>query len=171
MTISEMYLPEYDREMAKTKKILELIADQDFDYKPHQKSMALGRLASHVAEMVSWAVSVMQTEFFDLSPADMQFKPQTRQQILDSFDKNVKEVRALLADATDEELQKIWALKMEGKEVFSSPRWSVLRDVILNHMIHHRAQLGVYLRLKDIAIPGMYGPSADEMKSMELQPA
>lgn len=162
MPLSEILLPEFDEEMKNTRRLLACVPDGKFDYKPHEKSMTLGRLASHVAEMPSWAVHALDREVLDL-PADA--KPRVasnRAELVEMFDKSVPEAREKIAAATDEDWQKTWKLVWGGKEVLSMPRSKVMRSMVMNHMVHHRAQLGVYLRLNDIMFPGMYGPSADE---------
>lgn len=166
MSISEALLPEFDQEMQNTRKLLEVVPEDRPDYKPHPKSMPLARLAGHVAELPGWAVNTIRVDVLDLTPASGEsFKPlfmTTRKELLDAFDKNVAESRAAIAGASDEHLHKIWSLVYNGQTVMTMPRVAVLRSVVMNHIIHHRAQLGVYLRLNDVAIPGMYGPSADE---------
>lgn len=168
MSISENLLPEFDQEMANTRKMLQLVPEDKLAWKPHEKSMALGRLAGHVAELPSWAVQTIRKSVLDLTPPDappMQpFIATSRAELLEAFDKNVSEGRAAIAGATDDHLHQIWSLKFRGQIVLSMPRSAILRTVVMNHMIHHRAQLGVYLRLNEVAIPGMYGPSADEGK-------
>ncbi|MGA2990056.1 MAG: DinB family protein [Candidatus Korobacteraceae bacterium] len=165
MPIRDMLLPEFDREMANTRKLLELVPEEDFDFKPHPKSMSMGRLAGHVAELPGWVVPTMQRELLELDPEKHKpYVPQSRKELLESFDKNVREARAALAAATDEQLGVAWTLKVGGKAIFTMPRFAVFRAMVMSHMIHHRAQLGVYLRVTEIEIPGMYGPSADEMK-------
>lgn len=164
MSISEALLPEFDQEMANTRKILEVVPDDKFDYKPHEKSMALGRLASHVAEMPNWAAHTLQLEVLEITPGQKPFLAENRSELLAYFDKAVAEARERIAAATDADLGVTWTLIYGGRKVMSMPRAAVLRTVVMNHLIHHRAQLGVYLRLNEIAIPGMYGPSADEMK-------
>ncbi len=167
MSFSQALLPEFDEEMTNTRKLLELVPDGKFDYQPHPKSMTLGRLASHVAELPGWASFTLDTECLDLPP-DM--KPEispTRAALIERFDRNVEHARQKIAAASDEDWQKIWTLKFSGKTIFSMPRSAVMRGTIMNHLIHHRAQLGVYLRLNEIAIPGVYGPSADESKLWE----
>jgi uncharacterized damage-inducible protein DinB len=164
MPISQMLLPEFDQEMTNTRKVLERVPDEKLDYKPHVKSMTLGRLAGHVAELPSWASHTLQVEELKI---DSNFKPsipKSRQEILDTFDKSVLEARDLISKATDEDFGKIWTLKFGDETIFSMPRTAVLRNMVISHLIHHRAQLGVYLRLNEIEIPGMYGPSADEMQ-------
>jgi uncharacterized damage-inducible protein DinB len=164
MTISQMLLPEYDQEMANTRKLLERVPENKLDFQPHQKSMTLGRLASHVAELPSWATVTLQTEALNLPPGQQAYIAKSRQELLDSFDKNVVEARQAIAAASDKDLAQNWTLNFGGKTVISMPRTAVLRISFMNHLIHHRAQLGVYLRLNNVEIPGMYGPSADEMQ-------
>lgn len=167
MTISEMLLPEFDQEMSSTRKLLERVPEGKWDYKPHPKSMPLGRLAAHVAELPFWAKHTLSVESLDIKPGEQPFTVTSRRELLEAFDKNVAEARAALAKTSDADMAKIWTLSFAGKTVFSMPRSTVLRGSVLNHLIHHRAQLGVYLRLNDVAIPGMYGPSADEAKFWE----
>jgi uncharacterized damage-inducible protein DinB len=164
MPIAQMLLPEFDQEMASTRKMLEIVPEDKLDYKPHERSMTLGRLAGHVAEMPGWIATTIRTESLDLTPGMTPYVPKSRQELLEGFDKQVAEARALLAGASDEDMAKTWALTFAGKPVFSMPRAAVVRTSGMNHLIHHRAQLGVYLRLNNVEIPGMYGPSADEMK-------
>jgi uncharacterized damage-inducible protein DinB len=163
MAIRDTLLPEFDQEMANTRKMLDRVPDDRFDFQPHPKSWKLNRLAGHVADLPSWVSHTMQLEVLALEPGQYTpFEPSNRKELLERFDNFVQEAHDALASATDDQLHAIWTMKWEGKEVMSMPRASVLRTVILNHLIHHRAQLGVYLRLMDVAVPGMYGPSADE---------
>jgi uncharacterized damage-inducible protein DinB len=167
MPFSQNLLPEFDEEMKNTRKLLELVPDDKFDYQPHPKSMTLGRLATHVAEMPSWTTFTLEQEELDLPP---DFKPQfaaSRKELLEMFDKNVASARTRIAAASDTEWEKIWTLKFAGNTIMSVPRSVVMRSTIMNHIIHHRAQLGVFLRLNNVEIPGMYGPSADEQKFSE----
>jgi len=171
MTISQTILPEFDEEMKKTRAILERVPDGKFDYQPHEKSMNLGRLANHVAELPGWVTMTLEQERLDFGP---DFKPQlvaTREELLNIFDKNVSEARAAIAATGDEHWHKTWTCTYAGQTIISDPRVTVMRSAIMNHLIHHRAQLGVYLRLNDVAIPGMYGPSADEMQAFQAQSA
>ena len=164
MLIREMLLPEFDQEMKSTRKLLEALPNDLTDYKPHPKSMPLSHLAGHVAQLPSWAKMTVDTEELDISLKNyVPYRPKTRQEVLNEFDKSVEQARAAISSSSDEHLAKIWTFKMEGSPVFAMPRAAVLRGTVFNHLIHHRAQLGVYLRLLEIAIPGMYGPSADEM--------
>jgi uncharacterized damage-inducible protein DinB len=167
MAIREILLPEFEEEMKNTRKILERVPEDRLDYKPHAKSMGLGRLASHITELPGWAKHTIELESLDLPPDQQPYSAKSRQELLANFDKNVAEAREQIARVTDEQLQKTWTLKLAGRTIFSMPRLIVLRSAVLNHLIHHRAQLGVYLRLNEVEIPGMYGPSADEMKWWE----
>jgi uncharacterized damage-inducible protein DinB len=162
MTFSETLLPEFDREMAATRRILERVPDALFTWKPHAKSMALGRLASHVAEMPNWAHTTVSTERLVLGEDFQPFNAPTNAELLAAFDRSLADARSVLQEASDEHLAKTWELVYHGQVLMSMPRTAVLRNMVMNHMIHHRGQLSVYLRLQDVAVPGMYGPSADE---------
>jgi len=161
MTISEMFLPEFDQEMANTRKILECVPEDKFTWKPHEKSMTLGRLASHVAEMPNWAVLTINQDKLELTPGTKPFLAGSKAELVEALDKNVAEARQAITGASDEHLAKTWSLIYGGNTVFSLPRAAVLRGMVMSHIIHHRGQLSVYLRLNNVAIPGMYGPSAD----------
>jgi uncharacterized damage-inducible protein DinB len=164
MPISETLLPEFDQEMANTRKILERVPEEKLTYKPHEKSMTLGRLAGHIAELPSWAAHTLKVEVLELQPGQQTFSAKSTGELLDKFDETRKEARELISRASDEDLRKTWTMNYAGKTILSMPRSAILRTVVMNHLIHHRAQLGVYLRLLDVEIPGMYGPSADEQK-------
>jgi uncharacterized damage-inducible protein DinB len=171
MPFSENLLPEFDEEMKNTRKMLECVPDALLNFQPHPKSMTLGRLAAHVAELPSWTTFTLDLEVLEI-PAD--FKPSeagSRKELLEKFDKGVADARVKIKGATDQQWHQIWTLKFGGQTVMQMPRAVVMRSIILNHMIHHRAQLGVFLRLKDVAIPGMYGPSADEPAMFQAQSA
>ena len=163
MSITQSLLPEFEQEMQNTRKMLERIPEGKNEYKPHQKSMTLSRLAGHIAELPGWAKTTLEVEVLNIEPGMQPFTAASRQELLDTFDKNVREARALIEKAVDADWMKTWTLNFSGKPMFSMPRIAVMRGMVMNHMIHHRAQLGVYLRLNDVEIPGMYGPSADEM--------
>lgn len=169
--LSEMILPEFDQEMANTRKLLELVPEGKQDYKPHEKSMPLGRLASHTAEIPSWIPDILQKELLELKAGQQGYLAKSCIEMLEKFDKDVAQAHNLIAAATDEDLHKTWTMKFDGQTIISMPRTGVLRSFVMNHLIHHRAQLGVYLRLNDIEFPGMYGPSADEMKFWQPQTA
>ena len=133
--------------------------------------MSLGRLASHVAELPSYMISALRLEKLELTGEEKRDEPTNRKELLESFDKVSAEARELLSKASDEELAKIWTLTYKGQQVFSMPRSAVLRAMVISHLIHHRGQLGVYLRLNNVEFPGMYGPSADEMKLWQAKSA
>jgi uncharacterized damage-inducible protein DinB len=166
MAIRDAFLPEFDHEMALTRKALERVPEGKPDWKPHQKSMTMSRLAGHLAELPNFAVMTIQNDSFDVAPPGGSKRQPTvmtsRAQLLEAFDKNVVAARAAIAGASDEHLGKMWRLHAGDKTIFNMPRAGVLRTLILSHTIHHRAQLGVYLRLNDVPVPSVYGPSADE---------
>ncbi|MGI8783534.1 MAG: DinB family protein [Acidobacteriota bacterium] len=166
MAISSALLPEFDHEMANTRKSLERIPEDKFAWKPHEKSMTLGRLAQHLTEIPSWAVNSIKQDSLDIAPPGAPpYKPPTlnsRKEVLEVFDKSVAEARAAIASASDERFMTSWTLLMGGKTILTLPKVAVVRSFVMNHAIHHRAQLGVYLRLNDIPVPAIYGPSADE---------
>lgn len=166
MALSNALLPEFDHEMANTRKVLERVVEEKFDWKPHPKSPTLGWLANHLANLPTWATTTIAQDAFDTAPPDGP-APQppaatSRQAVLDRFDESVRTARAAIAGASDRHLTSPWTLLQGGKTLFSLPRVAVLRSFVMNHMIHHRAQLGVYLRLNDVPVPTIYGPTADE---------
>ena len=166
MPMNEFLLPEFDQEMTITRKFLARVPEDKFAWKPHEKSMPLGHLAAHLAETPGWAVPTLKQDSLDLAPpGGPPFQPtrtSSRQETLDLFDANIAAGRDAIAGATDEELMKPWSLLMGGQVIFTMPRIGVMRSMIMNHIVHHRAQLGVYLRLNDVPVPATYGPSADE---------
>lgn len=166
MSIAQGLIPEFDHEMAGVRKTLERVPAEKFDWRPHPKSAAMGRLAAHLATLPGWAVNVVGKDGMEIAPDG---KPpagppeiKTTQELLETFDKNRDAARGAIAGASDEHLMKMWRLTFMGKEIFNLPRAAVLRSMLLSHVIHHRAQLGVYLRLNDLPVPSLYGPSADE---------
>lgn len=165
-TISQSFLPEFDMETANTRKMLALVPETHLDFKPHAKSMSLSKLAGHVAEIPVWAAMTLAQDELDLRPDGVEmYKPfhfTSRDATLAFFDENLAKARALLASLSDADMMRTWALKNNGQTVLAMPKVAVLRSFVLNHMIHHRAQLGVYLRMNDVKIPGLYGPSADD---------
>jgi uncharacterized damage-inducible protein DinB len=164
MTMSQALLPEFDNEMKLTRKSLERVPDDKFDFKPHAKSMAMGRLAAHLAELPAFATGIITTEGMNFDKGE--YKPLTaanREEVLAAFDKNVATTREAIVGATDDHLRQSWHLIYKGQKLFEAPKIAALRAMALNHIIHHRGQLTVYLRLNDIAVPSIYGPSADEM--------
>jgi uncharacterized damage-inducible protein DinB len=165
MALGESMLPEFDQEMANTRKTLERVPDDRFAWKPHEKSFPMGALASHLANIPNWTNVTIDMDQFDMAPAGEQMKTpefHSRQEVLAEFDKNVSAARTALAGVTDERFFQPWSLLRDGQKVLSMPRIAVVRAFVISHSIHHRAQLGVYLRLNDIPVPSIYGPSADE---------
>jgi uncharacterized damage-inducible protein DinB len=168
MALKDTLLPEFDMEMDSTRRTLERVPDDKFSWKPHEKSGTLAWMATHIATIPSWAKMTMEQESLDLSPAGgstfVPPKPANCKEVLEVFDKNRAEARAALAAGTDATYAKPWALLMGGQELFREPRAAVLRRMVFNHIIHHRGQLTMYLRLLDVPVPALYGPSADEQK-------
>jgi len=166
MSFAQSLLPEFDQEMANTRKMLERLPNDKLDYKPDPKSMSMGRLAGHVAEMPGWGAMTIQQDFFDVAPKEgprpEALTAKSRDHVLAEFDKSIATCRAAIADAKDEDLMEPWSLKMGEHVMFTMPRMAVIRTMVMNHVIHHRAQLSVYYRLNGIPVPGMYGPSADD---------
>ena len=161
--IAQSLLPEFDHEMANTRKMLERVPEDKLDWKPDPKSMSLGRLAGHVAEMPGWGTMTLNVDSLDIGQSQAEaLTAKSRAQLLEEFDKNVVSARSAIAAASDESLMQPWSLLMKGNTVFTMPRISVIRTMVMNHVIHHRAQLSVYYRLTGVPVPGMYGPSADE---------
>jgi uncharacterized damage-inducible protein DinB len=163
-TLCQTITIDYDDEMKNTRKLLERVPldEAHRDYKPHAKSMSLDRLASHVATLPSWPKFALASELFELKPGTKPDIAASTEELLELFDKSVEQGRASIAGATDEDMQKNWTFKYGDEFSITNARTKVIRSFV-NHLVHHRAQLGVYLRLLEIPIPGMYGPSADEM--------
>ena len=165
MAIKDALLPEFDHEMASGRKTLERVPDDKFDWKPHEKSFAMGGLATHLANLALWPTLTIDQDSLDIAPNGEPQRAtliQSQAALLETFDKNVAAARAAIAGASDEELFKPWTLLSNGKTLITMPKVAVLRTFVMNHFIHHRAQLGVYLRLNDIPVPSIYGPSADD---------
>jgi uncharacterized damage-inducible protein DinB len=165
MAIAQSMLPEFDHETATTRTLLERVPDAKAGWKPHGKSMSLGELAMHIASILDWApITLNQTEFDTNPPGGQSYTPPTYEsttRLLAAYDEGVNAARAILANASDPEMMVPWALKSAGKTIFSMPRAGVFRSFIMNHSIHHRGQLSVYLRLCDVSLPAIYGPTAD----------
>ena len=166
MSISEMMLPEFDMEYAGTRKALERITDDKLGCKPHEMSMTMGDLAWHLAETPGWMGVTLKEDSFDIAPPGKEpYKPmklKAKAEILAAFDNSVASARAALASVSDADMMKPWSMLKGGQVMFTMPKIAVVRSFLMNHNIHHRAQLGVYLRLNNIPVPGHYGPSADE---------
>lgn len=163
MEIREILLPEFEQEMKLTRTMLERVSEGKPDYKPHEKSMPMGKLAAHVAQLPEFAFRIVELPGLDFSNSDM--KPlvmESRAQLLSAFDAIVQKARTAISGATDEQWQQKWKLSFQGHTIIDEPRFLVYRSMFLNHLVHHRAQLGVYLRLNDVPLPACYGPSADD---------
>ena len=165
MPIKDLLLPEFDQELRNTRTMLERIPDtlDKHDFKPHEKSMSLAKLAAHTAQLPAMLTIILTTPEFDYAKSGV--KPlvmQSRAQLLAAFDKLSAEAHALLEATTDRSMHETWKLSRNEKLFYDGSRYNAIRNMFFNHIIHHRAQLGVYLRLNDIPVPNTYGPSADE---------
>ncbi len=166
MSIGESLLPEFDVEMASTRRVLERVPAERLAWRPHPKSWTMGALATHVATLPSWASFTMDRDALDLAPGGVPM-PRTEEaksasELVARFDANAAAARAAIADASDAAFGQPWTLLVNGQTIFTMSRGAVLRTTVMNHIIHHRAQLGVCLRLCDVPVPAIYGPSADE---------
>jgi uncharacterized damage-inducible protein DinB len=166
MQLSQALLPEFDQEMANTRKVLERCPEDKFGWKPHTKSFSMGSLATHIVNMAGWCVDTIEKDSFDVAPVGAPpYKEEpykTNKDLLAAFDKNAAAARAAISGCSNEQFMATWSLLQGGQPIFSMPRIACVRGMIMNHSIHHRAQLTVYLRLNDIPVPALYGPSADE---------
>jgi uncharacterized damage-inducible protein DinB len=163
MTIAETLLLDYDAEIANTRRILERIPEDNPQWKPHDKSMPIGRLAVHVSRLPEFASMILSTPGLDLATA--KFPPlvfENREKLLTNLDETSTAARQVLQSATDEQLNTVWKLSWGDKTIAEAARAVLYRTMFLNHLVHHRGQLSVYLRLNDVPVPGLYGPSADE---------
>ena len=166
MSISQSLLPEFDHEMANTRKVLERIPVDKLEWKAHPKSNTIGWVGMHLADIPGWATMTFTKDALDIAPPGQEPyrmpKAESVDAILERFDKNVAAGRAALAVAKDEDFFKPWSLLSGGATILTMPRMAVLRNFVLNHNVHHRAHMCVYLRLNNVPVPGLYGPSADE---------
>jgi uncharacterized damage-inducible protein DinB len=160
MSISQSLLPEFDQEMTTTRRLLERVPSDKAQWKPHPKSFSLGHLAQLVSWMPGWITNALRETELDLGKAGG-YSTETTETLLAGFDKNVREAREAIADANDQDYAVAWSLKHTGNVLFTAPRAVIVRQHI-SHLVHHRGQLTVYLRLLDVAIPSIYGPTADE---------
>ena len=165
MSIAESLLPEFDHETATTRTILERVPQDQAPWRPHAKSMSLGELAMHIATLLRWTPIALERTEFDpnppAGPALSRMPYESASHLLQTYDGQVKAARALIARTTDGAFMVPWTLKNGGRAMFSLPRVAVLRSFVLNHSVHHRGQLSVYLRLLDVPLPNIYGPTAD----------
>ncbi|HSK73126.1 MAG TPA: DinB family protein [Pyrinomonadaceae bacterium] len=163
MTLGQTLAAELKHEAVSTRKMLERVPEDKFDWQPHEKSMKLGRLASHVAEISHWVNAALTQDELDFATSD--YKPETAnsaRDLVEIFDKTVGEAAGLLENVSDEDIMRKWRLRNGEKIFFELPKIAVIRSMVLNHLIHHRGQLSVYLRLNDVPLPSVYGPTADE---------
>ena len=163
MSARDALLAEFDHEMAMTRHLLERVPDGRLDWRPHEKSYALGGLATHLAQLPHWGTAILQHDFHDLADAGppRAARASTRE-VLELFDRHVTEVRRALLDTSDAQLMAPWSLRKGEHLILSIPRLSALRRFLLHHVIHHRGQLTVYLRMQEVPLPPLYGPTADE---------
>jgi uncharacterized damage-inducible protein DinB len=166
MTIGQSMLPEFDQETKNTRSTLERVPDDKWGWKPHEKSGTVGWLASHIATLPTWLSVTIQTTELDYAPVNgAKWEPPkitNRKELLAEFDKATGEARAALSNVSDGDMMVGWTLLAGGQKIFTMPRIACIRGFVMNHLIHHRAQLGVYFRLLNIPVPALYGPSADE---------
>ena len=164
MALNDALLPEFDREMGATRRVLALVPDAHLGWKPHEKSMTLGVLATHLAELPAWSPRIMEQTLFEIGPGGIdRHAAESSAAILALFDRHVTSARAALAGRTDPEYLARWTFRKEGHDVFTLPKAAVIRTMVMNHIVHHRGQLTVYLRLLGIPLPPLYGPTADEV--------
>ena len=165
MSLKDLLLPEFDQEMMHTRRLLERVPLERSDWKPHPKSTALGELASHVVNLLTWAAAAVERDEFDVGAPDGPTGPgpaDTVEELLSRFDKTSAMARSKLESLRDEDLMRPWTLRAGERVMFTQPKFLVLRTMVFSHHIHHRAQLGLYLRLNDVALPPIFGPTADE---------
>ena len=164
MATLDALLPQFDREMALTRRVIERIPTDRLDWKPHPKSTSFVGLGRHLAHMLTWGTHALTEDATDVANRKPMEPTPTLGDVLRIFDANVASVRALLTSKSEEELAQTWTLTYQGKTALTHSRAAVVQTMILNHLIHHRGQLSVYLRLNDVPVPSIYGPSADEQQ-------
>jgi uncharacterized damage-inducible protein DinB len=165
MAVKDSLLPEFDHEMGTTRRVLERVPEAQLAWKPHAKSFSLGQLAAHIANILTWVDATFDNTVFDLATIGDDARPKAPTAlapVLATFDANVKRARAKVNEQLDAAFMAPWTLKQGGQEIFTMPKIAVWRSFIMNHVIHHRGQLSVYLRLQDVPLPSIYGPTADE---------
>ncbi len=162
-SIASAFIAEIEHEAATARTCIERVPEEKFDWKPHEKSMSFGKLASHIAEMFGWTPPTLEHPELDFAKMDYKpFEPKTNADLLDYFDKNVAEAIQTLQNTPDQTFMENWTMRNGEQVYFTMPKAVVMRSFVLNHIVHHRGQLSVYLRLNDISVPSIYGPSADE---------
>jgi uncharacterized damage-inducible protein DinB len=164
VAIKDALLPEFDHEMGVTRRLLERVPEADFGWKPHEKSFSLGALVAHLAQIPEWSAMILDQPSFNLESSAEHTRPgpTSRAQLLAAFDEAVARARGRVAVKSDGELMAVWTFQKDGQTVFTVPAVAAFKSFIVNHSIHHRGQLSVYLRLRNVPLPAMYGPSADE---------
>jgi uncharacterized damage-inducible protein DinB len=166
MPLRDLLLPEWDSECAASRRVLERLPEDRYAWKPHEKSPSVANLAAHLANIAEWGALTLRHDEYDLAPpgapAYTLQEPRNRAELLARFDKAHDEGRRALGDVSDEAFARPWTLKLGGKAFRIWPRYSALRGFVMNHAIHHRAQLSLYLRLLNVPVPSVYGPTADE---------
>ncbi len=162
MSINEGFLIEIERETANTRRLISRIEDKHLDWTPHEKSMTVGRLVGHIVELHNWVNKALRSKHFDLATDYLPFHPFSIAEALEALDGNYELNTEFVDSMTDEDWQKEWTIQFGDYVIGNMPKIAALRFVIYNHLIHHRGQLSVYLRLLDIPVPGLYGPSADD---------
>ena len=161
-SLKQLALGDLNHELSTTRRLLERVPEEHLEWKPHEKSMTLGVLAQHVATIVYWITRTVQSDYFDIATIRRNPPPTTKQQILDAFQEKVDEMRHALDTADDATLMRPWQLRRGEQVLQTMPTLAVIRSMAINHMVHHRGQLSVYLRLLNVPLPPMYGPTADE---------
>ncbi|MFQ5739127.1 MAG: DinB family protein [Acidobacteriota bacterium] len=164
MSIIDSFIAEFVEEAAHTRRALERAPEERFDWAPHPKSMTMARLASHLAELPQWAGAILDADEFVL-PGKGGYTPfmaKNRVELLETFDRSIEQAKEKMEGQPDEKMTARWRMKSGDRVVVEAPRIGVMKQILLNHAIHHRGQLTVYLRLNDIPVPAIYGPSADE---------
>ena len=163
MSIAELFLDEFRREVVGTRRTLEAVPADRYDYSPHEKSFKMGRLAGHIAEIPAWAEGMVTQDELDMAAGGLtNIDPSSAEELMSGWEASVEAFERGLEGASDEHLQQTWTLRAGEQVLYSAPRVVAIRNFVLNHMIHHRGQLQVYLRLLDIPLPSVYGPTADE---------
>jgi len=162
MNVRESLLPEFDHETTMTRVVLERLPEGAFEWRPHPKSYTLGGLATHLAQIPHWGTSILTKDFYDLASSTTREPLTSLKAVLETFDGHVREVRSALVELTDGQLLQPWALRRAEKIILSMPRVSALRGFVVRHLVHHRGQMTVYLRLNGVPLPPLYGPTADE---------
>ena len=162
MSMNEAFLGELDYEAISARKILERVPTEKFDWKPHEKSMTMGQLANHVADIIAWYAVTLETDELDFAAGYNPPKPDNTTDLVALFDKNLARANESLKKSSAENFGQMWTLRNGEQIIFSMPKTAALRTFVVNHLVHHRGQLSLYLRLNDIPVQSIYGPSADE---------